>query len=163
MPEFLAVEAEQPEVRQAGRDGEAGGGQGGGQPLGGDEKEARRQAERDALELAVHGLDGGAQGVLLLGPAEGLVGRAAVAEQGVADPMHEQGEADDVLVGPAAKAGKDVGQGAVVGDEIEQSENGVGQRQSTTDLTIKRSHGGSPPVDQASYPKNYSCAGICDS
>ena len=67
-----------------------------------------------------------------------------MAQQGVGDQADEEGEGDDPLVGAAAMAVEDAVEEVVVGEEVEQAQGGVGQRQAPADREVEGGAHGSP-------------------
>jgi hypothetical protein len=110
-------------------------------PLG---QQALAQAQRYPRQLAVHRLQRRPQRARLLGPREALASAAGMLQQGVADQLHEQREADHLLVGGAPVVGEDAGQERLLEFVIQQPISRLGQGQARQRLPCKATHDSCP-------------------
>ena len=76
-----------------------------------------------------------------MGLLKALVGGALASEERVRDDLDKLGEREDVLVGTTAIAVEDVAEEVVGGAEVEETEDGIGERQTLTEFAFKGLHG----------------------
>jgi hypothetical protein len=74
---------------------------------------------------------------LVLGLVEVLVGGVLAIQEGVGDEVDELGEGEDVLVGMAAVAVEEVVEEVVRGAEVQEAEDGIGERQTRAHFAFK--------------------------
>jgi hypothetical protein len=121
--EFFAVKDIDVQPLQTGGQGIAGVRKHLTQLLGGLVEESLAEQQGHAAELAVKGLDTGRQRALGAGLQEALMGGGLLAcEKGVGDEVSEQGEGEDLLIGPSMVSLEDTVQEVVGRNVIEQSE-----------------------------------------
>ena len=143
--EFLAVEGDDLEPVNRGRQRLRGGGRGDGlESLGRVRERSHNQVEGNPSAFAVEGLNTDGQSVVLVGLLERLVGEAAMADEGIKDELHEGGEGEVVFVGPPVVVVEDGPKDRGVEGEIEESEGGLGERQSVGDEGVKIGSHGTP-------------------
>src|SRR5262249_16551380 len=110
---------------------------------GGLEEEALAQGQGGTAEVTVDGLNAGGQRALVLGALEMPMGGKPLSEGGGGGGGGRAREGEGMLVGAGAVAVEDLREEVVRQGVVEETENGIGQRQTLTDLTFKGLHRGS--------------------